>query len=296
VRNLRGLSAPFLRIDPRGSAVENGHSEWSANLSVANSSHRFTNGIKQVVEDYEIDRLTLRYRKGLPHGEDITFEAPFEARGGGLLDPFISFWHRAIVKFSAPFRENSPMGQSILTLPGHATYGDATGLGDVSVSLAKQLRSGVTGVVAVKIPTGNSRQLLGSGAVDLAVAAIWHRPLRGRADLHLQAGLVFQGRSPELQEARSTVWQGSYSLSYRLSKLDHVIVQGQLESAAITTGVRDADQLQSMASVGLRRTWKSGDSLDVFLCEDGDWLGYNIPIVANLAPDLTLGIHYTRRF
>jgi hypothetical protein len=250
---------------------------------------------RTVREDYEIDQLVLRYRLGQGNGSDISVEAPLVSRNGGILDGLIDFWHRYVLRISGNIREGQPYGQSYVDIPGHGRYGSATGLGDITISGAHEMNPRMIGVGAIKLPTGDKRKLLGSGGVDFGGALQWRVPMNSKLDLHTQLGYVFQGKSSELPEARKSVLQGALSLVYRANSRDTYIGQWQAEPSALVSGVQGSDTSHRMVSLAFRRKMADDRFFEAYLLEDGDWLNYQKPEFANIAPDLTLGIRWLWR-
>ena len=252
-------------------------------------------GSRRVREDYELDRLLLRYRFGLGKGNDLTVEAPLMSRSGGLLDGVIDIWHRYVLQIHDNIRDGQPYGRTLIELPGHARYGSAGGLGDISIALSHQVDPRLLASTAVKLPTGSPSKLFGSGAADFGAALQWRTPLQPRMDLHVQVGCIFQGKSRDFPEARTSILQGAVSLAYRANGRDIYIGQWQAEPSAMVTRVQGSDTSHRVVSLGVRHKVNKSQSVEFFLMEDGDWLSYQIPEFANLAPDLTLGIRWIWR-
>jgi hypothetical protein len=295
VRNLRGISVPFLRINPRPGILDKGRTDWSLGFEAANDMRFSTQGGRTVREDYEIDRLVLRYRTGLGKGSDLTVEAPFLSRSGGFLDGLIDFWHKYVLRIRGNIRDGQPYGQSYIDLPGHARYGSAAGIGDITMTGSHQMNPRLMGVGAIKLPTGQTGKLLGSGGVDFGGALQWRVPVESRLDLHVQGGYVFQGRATQLPEARKTVLQGALSFVYRANSRDTYVGQWQAEASALKTEVHDSDTSHRMVSLGFRRKMSDDRFLELYMLEDGDWINYRFAEFAHIAPDLTLGIKWIWR-
>ena len=130
--------------------------------------------------DGETDRATFIYRQGLGREMQISIVIPYIKHYGGELDSFINNWHDA---FGMPEggRDQVPNnqfhyfysrdGQTRLDLQN-----SGSGMGDIRVQGAWQMRQSVSEASAlefsVKLPTGDSTNLYGSGAMDLAM---WYK-------------------------------------------------------------------------------------------------------------------------
>jgi len=299
IRNLRALTIPFLRIDPRGEVLPRGEKQLTLDLSAANTMQRFPKSGPdvRVYEDYEIDRLLARYRIGLGHNLDATIDLPFVSRGGGVLDPLIDGYHKLVLGgLPGNPRTGVPYGRSDLFLAGQGNYGSAAGVGDISATITKQFSDRVLATIAVKLPTGNARQILGSGGFDAGIAAQYRLPLDNRWSLHGQLGFIAQGGSIELRSVRGLVHQAALALTYRANSRDTYIGQWQSEDSATVTGDGGSDSGHRLVSVGYRRRLSARQTFEAYFMEDGDWLNYRVPDFANLGPDFTLGIRLTTRF
>ena len=169
VRNGRALSLAFLRLAPRLDVLSKNEkrSEWR--LLVANDvRNAFSGKGERVFEDDEVTRLEAILSKGLGNKTELSICLPFEAIGGGFLDPLIAEWHANVLKWNRREREGQPFGRSVIETPGNRTFGSAAGLGDVSMQLDHDW-FGRTVSVAIKVPTGDPTKLLGSGGIDLGI-------------------------------------------------------------------------------------------------------------------------------
>lgn len=135
---------------------------------------------ENILLDGESTRLTLEGRYGIARGFEGGVEIPFVVLGGGFLDSFIEGYHNTF-GFPQGGRDQAPRnrlfyqyrrdGQERLHIDT-ASYG----LGDIRLKGAWQLyqkREGQPAAVALraglKLPTGDSDQLHGSGSTDFSL-------------------------------------------------------------------------------------------------------------------------------
>ena len=288
-RNHQAASLAFLRLDPRGDLLPTGEQALSLNLSVANSL-RFQ-GVDR--EDQETQRLTLRYRRGISRGE-WSFDVPIQARNGGFMDPFIASFHDLVGIHN--FRGSIPYGRVEESLGASGSYGSAIGLGDVVASFSKPVGPQTFWTAALKLPTGNAEELLGSGGVDLGASIYSRWKLGPRWSLFGQAGLVLQGRPAKLRNARTLIDQESLSIAYRVNSRDSWTFQWQSEPSSIDTGNAFFDGPHRQLSLGFTRRVGAQDNLQLYFNEDGDFLNFSVPELVNIAPDFTIGVNWTRRW
>jgi len=150
-----------------------------ARLSYDVSSHYAydQNDNEAVLLDGETARATFIYRQGIGHDTQISLVIPYIKHHSGGLDSSINDWHeifgmpeggRDLVannQFRYFYRRNSQIRLNVRN--------SSEGVGDVRVQAAWQVRQRTDDAsameVSVKLPTGNSEELHGSGAVDVAI-------------------------------------------------------------------------------------------------------------------------------
>lgn len=294
-RNHRALSLPFLRIMPRSGLLDAGESRFGFGWTVANDFRELPEGGPySVYEDQETSRFSLTFDRGLRGGRQWSVEVPVLVRGGGFLDPVISWWHRHVLGWSDPGRASAPEGQSIVRVPG-AQFGAAWGLGDVSVSYSQRLSDRLIATGAVKLPTGNASQLLGSGAADAGVTLDWHAPLGKRWALFAQGGVIAQGKATKLPHSRDFVHQELVALMYHPNSRDAWVAQWQGEASATETGVPGSDATHRVLTFGYQRRLSARHFLEMFFSEDRDVFNGHFPEGTNIGPDFTAGLRLTVR-
>ncbi len=293
IRNNRSLSLPFYRFEPRASVLKLGESQWNFGFSIANDIRKESFGGKTLFEDHETLRLMPRYRRGLGHGLDLSVDLPIYVRSGGFLDPIITWWHHYITGTYGKFRDTIPNGQSNITVPGAAPFGPASGIGDLSASLSKDLGKGLVASVGLKLPTGRANALFGSGAMDIGLSFQYTHKFGPAFSGFAQMGGVLQGRATRLPNSRPTVGQFSFGFMWQPNSRDRWIIQTQAEDSACRTGLPDSDKRHGIASIGFQHALSSRQTLEFFFSEDHD--GYNKLLTA-VGPDLTIGLRLMTRF
>lgn len=149
--------------------------DLSTNYAVSRS------GREQITLDGETYRLTFAARYGVAPGWEAGVEIPYLIQGGGFLDSFIVDWHNT---FGMPQggRNKAPKnrinysyrrdGVQVLKMDR-----SSSGVGDISLTTGFRMYDGsgaesqdrVAFKAAIKLPTGDSSSLLGSGSTDLVL-------------------------------------------------------------------------------------------------------------------------------
>ncbi len=166
-----GLPAATGTLPPAGS---------SEALLTADCASHFTEssaGGEEILLDGETYRFSLLLRHGIGENLAIGLELPYVLHSDGFLDSFIIDWHDT---FDLPQggRDEAPRKRLLFTYAdekGERLRLDepADGLGDLRLNggwrLLQREESALALHAALKLPTGDSDRLLGSGSTDLAL-------------------------------------------------------------------------------------------------------------------------------
>lgn len=291
VRNHRSADLVFLRLTPRSGVLSQNARTLSYSLVVSNEFRRSG----PIDEDSETARLLLDYRQGLSGGWEAFVEVPIVSRGGGFLDPLIDWWHASVLGDPNPDREATAKGRSIVEFPGGGPFGSATGIGDVTLGIAHAVTDSAVARVAIKLPTGNASQLIGSGGFDAALALDWRRKLTNALLVDLHGAFVLQGRPTDLDGARRAVYASSVSLTWVLNSRDALTAQWSTERSPTRTGTVALDRDHRVVSFGYQRRLDRDSVLQIYFSEDGDFRSVRFPGGATTGPDLTIGVRLIQR-
>lgn len=154
-----------------------GTSQWGAMVMTANHSISDEGNDESIILDGETTRLEMTYRRGIAPGLELGVELPYVLHESGGLDPLVAKWHDWF-GFSGGFRGTRPEGElEFLYSDEVGTQIDfrrnSAGLGDARLFAGRQFRSDSSHTMAVrigvKLPTGDSDNLLGSGGTDVSL-------------------------------------------------------------------------------------------------------------------------------
>ena len=247
---------------------------------------------RRTVIDGETHRLELDLRRGLAGNWEIGLNLPLLRHSGGFLDRPIEEWHAV---FGLPdgnrnrlprdrllFAQRSPDGT------GFRLDNSGGGIGDLQLSAGRQLAPGLTLRGTLKLPTGDSDRLTGSGAAALTGSLHTSGRLGDRVHWHASGGLLLSGESDVLEnQTEELLAFGSATLAWQLT--DAVTLKTQLDthSAAYKqTGRpldRDALQLSFAAAFAVSPDW----ALE---------LGFSEDVAVETAPDIVFHAGLIRRF
>jgi Protein of unknown function (DUF3187) len=234
-----------------------------------------------IIADYDMEtwRLTANYHRGIGDGGEVFASLPVLSRTPGVLDGIIRSWHGS---FGLPnaLRETLPDQQFhyvIVTRDGPVLNGSqGSGLGDLTVGYkhrlwdARQGRDSAALRAAVKLPTGDTGQYYGSGALDVSLGALYQRQLRKHLRAYVNYDYVFIGDpgldNIEHQNIGSIMVATEYAVSHRTTL--HGVYQAMVNPLRI--GSREADKSPQQLSLGFshriggRTIWSGGFTEDIY--------------------------------
>ncbi|WP_162883828.1 DUF3187 family protein [Chromatocurvus halotolerans] len=293
-----GNRLPFLAIHglpPARSAylLNEDSTRLYLHADAANSSivERAPDGRLTII-DGETHRLELDIRHGLGGGWDIGLTLPFLRHSGGFLDRPIERWHEF---FQLPNgnrdrlpRDRLLFSQSSPDAPGFQLDSAGGGIGDLQLSASRRLGAGLALRGMLKLPTGSSQQLTGSGATAFATSLHASRNLGDSLTWHISGGLLISGNGDVLRGQRENLLGiGSTTLAWRVS--GNWVLKAQLDGH--TAAYHDTGSLLDRGSLQL--------SLAAAFAMSRDWsfeVGFSEDIAVETAPDIAFHGGFQRRF
>jgi len=305
VRNRRPYNLLFLQFTPEtGDILLRRAERFDLQLDVANNLLiPSPSSGATVVEDNEVQRLGVTWRRGIGHGTEVGVESALLWRNGGFIDPLLSGYH-SLFGFQGDGPDN-PAGRdaysqyrSLLLLQdaqGNTLVhqGNAFGLGETTMTVKHRLipanrRSALALRFGLKLPTGNTTQLLGSGSVDAGLSFDLRYSLRREIVLYANAGGILMGKAVRVPGAQSSMAQGFLGIEYHPNSRDSYLLQLDANSLAVRTGNSFADKVGSTATFGYKRLLDRSRILSLSFSENGDIHNYALPYFSNIAPDFTV--------
>lgn len=304
-RNYEPLNAPQLLPMPAdGFVLGRGQIRHEANLDIVN--HLLTLPPRYVT-DFEDQRLTLSYHRGIGGGQEVGVRIPLVSRNGGVLDGFVDDWHKWF-GFEGGGRGNLPRERVQFVLRDRAGTanlvnrpGAATGIGDVVLEYRRALtgeserreeglavsprRFAASARALVKLPTGRSDILFGSGAADFGLGlAATLRPAR-RVALHGNLSVVAQGDADlPGYDVRSSVVHSMVAVEWMMDRRTSFVAQTDDNPSPYRTGDDYADRTRRGFTFGFWRQISRRDLAYLSLSEN------DFGPLAKQAPDVTLSI------
>ena len=226
-----------------------GGSAWTASIFTSNHSMGETKGNEALLLDGETTRFELRYRYGVSSRLELGIELPYVWHESGTLDPLVDGFHDM---FGLPGGIRPDRPRNILEFYYYDGVDDpiaitrsTRGVGDLRLFAGWQLsdRDGHRTALrfGLKFPTGDGRDLHGSGGTDVSLGLAGDVPaLSGaeRISAFYRASAVYLSRPHWLADRhRSLVGHVAGGFGYRVSERAAFQVQAVFRTAAYRSDV-----------------------------------------------------------
>lgn len=289
------VSIQGLPVPGRAVLLQPGQSSWALNYNLTNTLNIETSSHGLMLMDGETASLEFKYGRGVVDGWSWEVSLPWLRHSGGALDGFIRRYHQAL-GLPQGGRLLQPEGRLAYVVPDVTEAGleltqPGSGVGDLKGTVSRQLRLGVQGAVSlhtqVKLPTGSSEKLTGSGGSSLSIWTVGERSvipglgisMAGYLGyLHLQSGEVLAE-----QVNRSNIFGGA-ALDWRYSQ--YLFFRSQLD---FHTGLYQHTGYEFLGNAVLLTlgggiNFSPGLSLNIAVAED---------IKVNASPDVSFHVSLT---
>jgi hypothetical protein len=254
--------------------LQPGERRWEMLLLASSHSANDERNGEEILLDGETTRLEFRYRRGIRPGLEIGIELPYLWHESGGMDPLVDAWHD-VLGLSGGFRAGRADDQlEFAYVDADGSQVDfrrnAHGIGDLRLLAGWQLRSDERHTMALrfglKLPTGDSDALLGSGGTDVSVglAGDLREPfsLEGLS-AYYRASLVHIGE-PDVLADRYREWVGhaAFGLGQQFTENIELHLQAALRGPLYDAGVEPLGEPSATLTFGgtvrLSPRWRLG--------------------------------------
>jgi hypothetical protein len=248
---------------------------WDARFNWANSAVVQDDSTEHLTIDAETKELRLVLAHRWNERWATRLQMPYRELSGGSLDSFIDDWHDW---FGLPkgIRPQEPHDRLLIDY-SHGTHrlhvaNRSSGLEDTTLDLGYQVHSSAqTDLMlwtSLKLPTGDSDELTGSGALDESVALALERRFGSRWTLSAQVAGTHLGKGDLLPgEQRSFVANGFAAFTFALTPATELTVQVDAHTAAYKSELDFLSDAQILTIGGAHR-FHSGWRLELGVSED----------------------------
>ncbi len=293
-----------LPSETSASLVSSGNWKISLSQDIASIYSSHSNAVEEILLDGELYRWNLRGQYGLTDKLEIGIEIPILIQGGGFLDGFIVDWHK-LWGLPQGGRDTAPKnrisyrytknGVRLLDLDK-----SSEGVGDISLLSAYRLFENNTDLnhtdvalrAQLKLPTGDSSTLAGSGSIDFALflAASFNQNTEyGVLGLFASAGTMLGNDGDILKEQRENI-AGFGTVGAGWSPTNWIAFKSQcLISSPLykDSSLPELGKNSALLTIGGTVRLPHAYMLDIGVSED---------IAVSTAPDVTLHVGLTKRF
>ncbi len=280
--------------------LDDGQSAWAFAMSTASHSisDRRIDRDERIILDGETTRLEFRWQRGVGDRAEIGLVLPYTWHESGGLDSLVQTWHD-VFGFPGGFRGTRPNDaiEFLYTDPGGERINftrNAHGIGDARLLGAWRLATSSTHSIAlrgsVKLPVGDSSELLGSGGTDVSIGLAGdHAQFLGsdRLNAFYRLNAVLLGE-PDLLDDRHESFVGHVSLGfgYRLTESVELRVQGGVRSATYDSGIEVLGEPSGTVTFGGNLRLGANYTLGIAVSED---------VKVRSAPDVTFRLALSYR-
>ena len=299
---IRGQN-PFTRVFglpmyPAQQLLAAGEWDGSAVLDIVNHANVAAEGAEQVILDGETYLFNLLATYAPTNTWQVGVDVPYVRYDGGFTDSGIEGWHD-LWGFSNANRDGQ-RDQLRIRYADQTTFYDIvednSGLGDLrlwsSFTFKQTPTTRLAARATLKLPTGDSDDLHGSGAADIALdVSIVHQLHAGKTRLSLSghAGLLALGDGDVLsQRQEDLVPYGGVGLVWALSDHWDLLTQIQAQGSYFDSDLNEVGGSAVQISAGVRYCWaRSNWELVVGFAED---------LVSDSTPDFALRFELRKRY
>lgn len=233
----------FLESTDGGKIMDRGEYAWSTSLSASSHSIVEARDGENLVLDGETTRIAFNYRYGVSQRFDIGIEVPYLWHESGSLDSAIDRWHSI---FGLPDGARDTRERDQLEFMYSSSEGtrvdlsnNTKGVGDIRLLAGWQMsdtknRSSAL-QLSIKLPTGESDRLLGSGGTDVSLGfAVDGTNVWGNEKLNgfYRANITYLGEPDRLADRyKNVVGQLGIGMGYELNRYADLRLQGRIRSA-----------------------------------------------------------------
>jgi hypothetical protein len=269
-------------------------------VDLANNYVKDSNPRESILLDGESARITLDVRYGIARGFELGATVPYIILGGGFLDDFIQGYHSTF-GFPQGGRDEAPRNRLLYDYQRDGQQRlkietSSTGLGDISLAAGWQLYQGenkpqraVALRASLKLPTGDSDLLHGSGSTDFSLwvtasddwkLEVGHFTLFGAAGMMAMTdGKVLQGQQRNLVGfgGLGFGWSPLRWIAFKIQTNAHTSFYEESE-------LREVNADSAQLTVGGTLAFSDETTLDIGISED---------LIVNTAPDVVF--HFSLR-
>ena len=222
-------------------------SRWISSLNISNTLIEQKGTNDQLFVDLETWQLNLFYDYGLNENWMFRVQVPLIAHSGGIFDSIIDTYHQTL-GLPEGLQPNLPYDQITINFSQNnvnqiSITNSTKDLGDIALQFAWQTTKlnnmAISYWGSLKLPTGDYRNLTGSGGTDISIWAAMDYQLKNTRWLYGHAGLLYMHNNKVLKDIHND-WAAFASTGIKFQPWNSVELKAQLElqSAIFDTDIK----------------------------------------------------------
>ncbi|MBU0759206.1 MAG: DUF3187 family protein [Candidatus Omnitrophica bacterium] len=283
VKNQMPLYLFYLQMSPdKASVVEKSKFVIDADYLISNvtvSAFTPATSLYQVDIDLEVSRITLDLRYGLCNNLEVGLEIPYISLSSGYTDNFVEGIEDGIGARTPRSRERQGSYEFDYTLiynnkklieKKHST----DGIGDISLGAKYQILKEDKGFLpnlslrsAVKFPTADEDEFLGSGKFDYGAGFLLDKGFFDRLYFYLGANIIFIDKPGFLSDLgiKKDYYSGMVAMEYFFTERFSVVAQVSGNSTPYpSTGTNVLENDAYEFGLGVNYTWKEKQEVSCY--------------------------------
>lgn len=272
-----------------------GDSRWLTSLNITNTLNVDHSASRELIVDAETKQLNLVYEYGFRQDWLLRLQFSASHHNAGYFDSWIYDFHD-LLGFKQGYRTLIPDDQFRIYVSDNGNplldlQTAQTGLGDTQVQLGRQITADTTSAsslwLSLKLPTGDSARLTGSGHADFALWLAMQQQFGDSIWLHGQLGGLYMSDTDILPTLhKQTAGLGNLGLNYAWSDSLQLKAQLDMHSPLYNSQLHFLDTAIQLTFGGTKAISKK-HTIDVAMSED---------IQTGTSPDVTLNITWAIQF
>ena len=279
IRNQMPLYLIYLQFVPdKAEPVERNKVTINADYTVSNitvSAFTPATSLYDVQIDAEVSRATIDFRYGLYDNCEIGLEVPYISLSGGYLDNFVESIEDGIGARTPRSRERQGSYEFAYSFKYNNNFlidkqHSMQGLGDIVLHAKYQLLKeerllpDFSVRSAVKFPTGEKKDLLGSGELDYGIGILMDKGFFDRLFIYAGANVVWIEKPSffSVLGVQEQIYSGMLAMEYFLSRRFSFVAQ--VSGNTTPYPVSDTNPLDNNAyefGLGVNYSWREKDNV-----------------------------------
>jgi len=251
---------------------------WITSLNISNQIISQSTDNSRLFIDVETWQLNVFYDYVFRDNWMLRVQAPLISHRGGILDSAIDRYHQ-LTGLPRDIRPSIPENQINISYSEHdqlllSIDSTQQAFGDISIQLAwqasKSAEQSLSHWLSLKLPSGDSNRLTGSGGTDVAIWSSFDHHLYENNWLYGQLGLLYMSNNEVLKQIHNKgAAFATAGIKFQVTESVELKTQLDLHSALFDSKIRYLDDVVLITFGGSYQP-SNTDKVDLAISEDID--------------------------